>query len=102
MLAGSDFSGQLSTTFHSGVFMQGLIELAVSGGALQEQAGRASLTEATPHYTHTHTHTHTQLSTQIYPPMLGTHLNSKPCHHKPSRALSLRHLRALRAVSQHM
>ena len=56
MLAGSDFSGQLSTTFHSGVFMQGLIELAVSGGALQEQAGRASLTEATPHYTHTHTH----------------------------------------------
>lgn len=36
MLAGSDFSGQLSTTFHSGVFMQGLIELAVSGGALQE------------------------------------------------------------------
>ena len=57
MLAGSDFSGQLSTTFHSGVFMQGLIELAVSGGALQEQAGRASLTEATPHYTHTHTHT---------------------------------------------
>lgn len=61
MLAGSDFSGQLSTTFHSGVFMQVLIEQAVSGGALQEQAGRASLTEATPH-----THTHT--STQIHPP----------------------------------
>ena len=61
MLAGSDFSGQLSTTFHSGVFMQGLIELAVLGGALQEQAGTASLTEATPH-------THTQLSTQIYHP----------------------------------
>lgn len=96
MLAGSDFSGQLSTTFHSGVFMQGLIELAVLGGALQEQAGTASLTEATPH-------THTQLSTQIYhpPPMLGTQLNSKPCHHKSSRALSLRHPRALRAVSQH-
>lgn len=36
VLASSDFSGQLSTTFHSGVFMQGLIELAVSGGALQE------------------------------------------------------------------
>ena len=63
MLAGSDFSGQLSTTFHSGVFMQGLIELAVLGGALQEQAGTASLTEATPH-----THTHTHLSTQIYHP----------------------------------
>lgn len=78
MLAGSDFSGQLSTTFHSGVFMQGLIELAVLGGALQEQAGTASLTEATPH-------THTQLSTQIYhpPPMLGTQLNSKPCHPNP-------------------
>ena len=57
MLAGSDFSGQLSTTFHSGVFMQGLIELAVLGGALQEQAGTASLTEATPH-THTHNYLH--------------------------------------------
>ena len=96
MLAGSDFSGQLSTTFHSGVFMQGLIELAVLGGALQEQAGTASLTEATPH-----THTHTIIYTNIPPPMLGTQLNSKPCHHKSSRALSLRHPRALRAVSQH-
>lgn len=60
MLAGSDFSGQLSTTFHSGVFMQGLIELAVLGGALQEQAGTASLTEATPH-------THTIIYTNIPP-----------------------------------
>lgn len=58
MLAGSDFSGQLSTTFHSGVFMQVLIEQAVSGGALQEQAGRASQPEATPH-THTYLHKYT-------------------------------------------
>lgn len=39
MLAGSDFSGQLSTTFHSSVFMRRLIELRCVGrGSTERQA----------------------------------------------------------------
>lgn len=53
VLAGSDFSGQLSTTFHSSVFMQRLIELC-SVGRGSTGAGWHSQADGL-HHTGTHT-----------------------------------------------
>lgn len=62
MLASSNFSGQLSTTFHSSVFMQRLIELCSSG---RGSSGAGRQAQATP-YTHTHSVIHNYI-----PPLTG-------------------------------
>lgn len=61
VLAGSDFSGQLSTTFHSSVFMQRLIELC-SVGRGSPGAGRNS--QADRAYD-THAHARSVIDTDI-------------------------------------
>lgn len=83
MLAGSDFSGQLSTTFHSSVFMQRLIELCSvrrgsAGAGRHSPAARAYTAHA---YTHSHAHTHSIIDTNIP-------LNSHVMHTTRLRAVS--------------